>query len=51
MDPVQAWTLMAFLTLMSAALLLLELGMRRARGGQAKRLPEADPPRSAQAKG
>ena len=38
MDPVQAWTLMAFVTLVSAALLLLELGMRRARGGQAKRL-------------
>ena len=43
MEPVSAWTLVAFLTLMSAALLLLELGMRRARGTHAKRLA-ADTP-------
>jgi hypothetical protein len=36
MDPVQAWTLMAFVMLMSTALLLLELGMRRARGTQSR---------------
>jgi hypothetical protein len=34
MEPVQAWTLMAFVTLVSAALLLLELGMRRAHNVQ-----------------
>jgi hypothetical protein len=43
MDPLQAWTLMAFLTLMSVALLLLELGMRRARRAPGKRF-HADPP-------
>lgn len=32
MDAVSAWTLMAFMTVISAALLLLEVGMRRARG-------------------
>src|SRR6476620_9791347 len=32
MDPVSAWTLMAFMAVVSAALLLLEVGMRRARG-------------------
>jgi len=31
MDPAQGWTLLAFLSLMTAALLLLDLGMRRAR--------------------
>ena len=42
MDPVQAWTLFAFLTVMSSALLLLELGMRRARAAHGKRLaPDA----------
>jgi hypothetical protein len=30
MDPAQGWTLIAFLSLMTAALLLLDLGMRRA---------------------
>lgn len=32
MDPTQAWTLIAFLSLMTAALLMLDVGMRRARG-------------------
>lgn len=40
MDPVQAWMLIAFTSLVTAALLLLELGMRRERGTQAKRLPD-----------
>ena len=43
MDPVQAWTLMAFVTVLSAGLLILELGMRRARASQPKRL-HGDPP-------
>jgi hypothetical protein len=29
MDPTQAWTLIAFLSLMTAALLMLDVGMRR----------------------
>jgi hypothetical protein len=36
MDPSQVWMLVAFMSLMTAALILLELGMRRA---EAKRLP------------
>jgi hypothetical protein len=36
MDPVSAWTLMAFMTVISAALLLLEVGMRRARGDETR---------------
>jgi hypothetical protein len=43
MDPMQAWTLIAFVTVMSAALLILELGMRRARGAQQRRIG-VDPP-------
>jgi hypothetical protein len=39
MDPSHVWMLVAFMSLMTAALMLLELGMRRA---EAKRLP-ADP--------
>ena len=38
MDPVQAWTLIAFVSVMSVALLILELGMRRARGAQQRRI-------------
>jgi hypothetical protein len=38
MDPVQAWTLMGFVTLMSTALLLLELGMRRVRAPRTRQL-------------
>jgi hypothetical protein len=43
MDPLSAWTLVAFITVLSAGLLLLEVGMRRARGATAKRFP-ADRP-------
>ena len=43
MDPMHAWTLVAFVTLMSVALMLLEFGMRRARSAQARRSP-SDPP-------
>ena len=37
MDPLSAWTLVAFITVLSAGLLLLEVGMRRARGATGKR--------------
>jgi|KBSSwiStaDraftv2_1062776.scaffolds.fasta_scaffold2199470_1 hypothetical protein len=43
MDPMQAWTLVAFVTVMSAALLSLELGMRRARGAQQRRIGVGPP--------
>jgi len=43
MDPMQAWMLIAFVTVMAAALLTLELGMRRARGAQRRRI-RVDPP-------
>jgi hypothetical protein len=35
MDPSQAWTLVAFMSVMTVALIFLELGMRRA---EARRL-------------
>ncbi len=43
MEPMQAWTLIAFVTVVSAALLSLELGMRRARGAQHSRIGVAPP--------
>lgn len=39
MEPLQSWMLFAFVTLIAAGLLLLELGLRRTRRGQVKRHP------------
>jgi hypothetical protein len=38
MDPSQVWALVAFMSVTTAALISLELGMRRA---QARRLPDS----------
>ncbi|MFL5684557.1 MAG: hypothetical protein ACJ77D_00750 [Chloroflexota bacterium] len=43
MDPLQAWMLVAFVSVMTAALLLLEVGMRRTRRVGGRRL-SADVP-------
>ena len=44
MDPMQSWMLAAFVTVISAGLLLLDLGMRRTRRAEGQR--RADGPRA-----